>query len=907
MNKYYNRNWNDFFSFNDSKRTGFACIIDIKLPTEDELRALINRERLLNNKKTSILEIDNLSKILLSYSKTKNASIQTIERKLKEIKVFNTENFKNTFNNKFSSISATERLNKMIGLKNAKNEIDSILKGVDPIKRVFNKNKNSIISNRFYSVNKLTLPALEHLAFLGNPGTGKTEVAKLIGEILKENGILESGHLVKVTEKDLCSEYVGGTAPKTYEKIQESIGGILFIDEAYSLTNNQYGKEAITTIIEAMTDLKGEFLIVLAGYTLEISELINTNPGFASRVKRINFENYNDNELGQIMELMFNKKNINISNIKISIPNYCRNLLHNNSSNKNWGNAREIENIISDVMRKIKAEKRDFVKFSDFKNKYWFNKETKVENNKFLKNMIGLTNVIEEINLIENRIKYEITLNEKPKPKNYIFIGNPGTGKTTVAKKMANILYELKVLKNNKIINKTAKDFIGAYIGETENKTLKVLKESLGGILFIDEAHQFGTSNSNGDGQKVIETLVPFMEDNKDKISIIIAGYPKQMEEMLKIDSGFKGRFDKIINFHDYSEEEMLQIFDKKIHKKISKESELDITLLKVFMEIKIIMKDSFANARTVNKFYDRIIDSLAKHNRKEIIKEDVEYVIEEIKKEYNITLNKDKILLEEMTGLSNVKKEIKIIEARIKLEKINNKIVKARNYIFVGNPGTGKTTVAKEMANTFYKQGLLKTNQINEITASSLIGRHVGDTENNTREILEKSIGSLLFIDEAHQLYSSNPNINNSFGKSVINTLVPFMTQHKGELSIIIAGYKKEINDMLKSDQGLKDRFSKVIEFKDYSESEMLEIFLKKLEYKIENNEKSLLINIFKEIKFIMQDKFANARTVEKFYDKLIDEIAIKYSIQNSNNSLIITKEDLNNVLSIIKEEYEK
>lgn len=151
-----------------------------------------------------------------------------------------------------------------------------------------------------------------NMIFSGNPGTGKTSVARVLSKILKEIGVLKKGHMIEVTRTDLVGQYVGQTAPKTLEKIKEAYGGILFIDEAYSLNGggeNDFGREALATIIKEMEDNRDKLVIIMAGYTKEMQELMELNPGLKSRIKfLIEFPDYNDDELMAIFMLLCKKE-----------------------------------------------------------------------------------------------------------------------------------------------------------------------------------------------------------------------------------------------------------------------------------------------------------------------------------------------------------------------------------------------------------------------------------------------------------------------------------------------------------------------------------------------------------------------------------------------------------------------
>lgn len=146
-----------------------------------------------------------------------------------------------------------------------------------------------------------------HMIFKGNPGTGKTTVARILGKLLKGMGVLEKGHVVEVERADLVGEYIGHTAHRVRENVKKALGGILFVDEAYSLARGgekDFGKEAIDTLVKEMEDNRNKFILILAGYKHEMEYFLNTNPGLRSRFPiQIDFPDYTIEELLQIAEI----------------------------------------------------------------------------------------------------------------------------------------------------------------------------------------------------------------------------------------------------------------------------------------------------------------------------------------------------------------------------------------------------------------------------------------------------------------------------------------------------------------------------------------------------------------------------------------------------------------------------
>lgn len=198
-------------------------------------------------------------------------------------------------------------------------------------------------------------PLVLHMIFKGNPGTGKTTVARLVGKLFKEMDILQKGHLIEVERADLVGEYIGHTAQKTREVIRKSIGGILFVDEAYSLARGgekDFGKEAIDALVKSMEDYKENFIVILAGYREEMNKFLQTNPGLRSRFPiHLEFPDYSVAELMEIAETMVKQRQYYFSeeaNEKL-LSLLRKNCLFGHEHN---GNARMVRNLIERAIRK---------------------------------------------------------------------------------------------------------------------------------------------------------------------------------------------------------------------------------------------------------------------------------------------------------------------------------------------------------------------------------------------------------------------------------------------------------------------------------------------------------------------------------------------------------------------------
>ena len=298
-----------------------------------------------NNKNEAIL----LCRYISDATKHKNAQITKIAISTKDalISYYGYKELKNICSNKtnqeedYSLEELMTQLNSLIGLEKVKSKVNDLI--------AFQKVQLLRKAEGLHTT-KNTM----HLAFTGNAGTGKTTVARIVGRIYKKIGLLSKGHFMEVSRTDLIAGYQGQTALKVKEVIDKAKGGVLFIDEAYSITENDhsdsYGRECLTELTKALEDYRQDLVVIVAGYPEPMEKFFDSNPGLKSRFNSfIMFENYNDEELFNILQNICDKEDYFISdNLKVEIKKHLsRETMH---EKKQFSNGRYIRNLFEELI-----------------------------------------------------------------------------------------------------------------------------------------------------------------------------------------------------------------------------------------------------------------------------------------------------------------------------------------------------------------------------------------------------------------------------------------------------------------------------------------------------------------------------------------------------------------------------
>lgn len=806
-----------------------------------------------------------------------------------------------------------------LAVESVKQELDQII-GLDTVKEyVLNLENNLSVQNLRAQKGLKVADISMHMIFTGNPGTGKTTIARIIAKYLKAIGVLSSGHLREVSRSDLVGQYVGQTAILTTDVIKSAIGGVLFIDEAYSLCrdkNDTFGLEAVDALVKGIEDYRDDLVVILAGYVDEMEAFLKINTGLKSRFPNmVEFPDYTPEEMYKIAQLTAKGKGYVISDdcTELMLEEFERKQIKGRNDS---GNGRLVRNMVeaailnqSQRIAKDNTQDLELLTVDDFelKEKKAFDLEEK------LSSIIGLEDVKDFI-----RTQYHVILAREKRKKadvkvdttqslNMIFSGNPGTGKTTMARVVAEMFHAMGLLKSGHLVEVDKGDLIAEYVGQTANKTEEVFKSALGGVLFIDEAYAI-TNDGSSYGQECIDTLVKLIEDYRGELLVILAGYSKEMNEFMKANSGLESRFPLKIEFPDYSAEELFEIGKLMIANKGFTLSDDAVWLFKdAVYELKRHATANSGNGRMVRNYIDEIIRkqssriALSEVGAEEltiILPTDIEDNLDN-EAEYDLEAELSKVV-----GLDAVKNYIRSLNARLMVQEERKKhglkvnTAQTLHMIFMGNPGTGKTMMARTIANVLYNMGIISSNKLVETDRSGLVAGYVGQTALKTRQVIESALGGVLFIDEAYALAQGG---ENDFGQEAIDTLVKMMDDNRERLVVILAGYYDDMQNFLAQNAGLESRFPNHIEFEDYSVEELLNIaenMYKDQGYELSQDARTLLVQNFEEGK--KQPQFGNGRYVRNVFEKSLNCQAMRLSQMESISTAdlsIITAEDIKEV----------
>lgn len=520
--------------------------------------------------------------------------------------------------------------------------------------------------------------------------------------------------------------------------------------------------------------------------------------------------------------------------------------------------------------------------------------------------LVGLSGVKREVRSLVQQVRAmqmraEQGLKVPDLARHLVFAGAPGTGKTVVARILGKIFYGLGLIERESVVETARADLVAEYVGQTAPRVMAAVGRALGGILFIDEAYALAAkgSASSDFGREAIDTLVKAMEDNRERLTVVVAGYSDLMERFLDSNPGLRSRFTRFITFDDYSGAELTEIFCRMA---AADDYTVDDAVRQALISRFATMNksESFGNARAVRQLFgdavarqsERIV-SIPGLDRAGLMELSLGDVFPEAVPELSGEPTDGEIgevfaAIDQLVGLESVKSEMRSmvnISRNMNHRRLQGLPVPeiARHFVFSGPPGTGKTTVATHLARILRILGLLERGHLIAVSRADLVAEWVGQTAPKTRDVVNRALDGVLFIDEAYTLSPRNGTLND-FGQEAIDTILLAMEEHRDRLTVVVAGYTDLMHDFLRSNPGLESRFTREIEFPPYSAAELTEVFERmasaagyttgvavqqKLEALFEHEKRS--------------ENFGNARAARKVFETAVQRMADRLAAASS------------------------
>lgn len=727
-------------------------------------------------------------------------------------------------------VSKKDILDELMGLDVPKNKVREL---VGTVKTIISQRGKSVLN----SINMNVL-------ITGPSGSGKSRLLFAVGDYMRQEGMF------KAEECETFSPLV----IETLDLAEKPLKAIV-LDDAHKLLPADKEEELTGTALEYIFEnsrlrlLSGDDrLVIIVSGSQEFQDYVDKRPELKNQFAlNIRLPEYSPTEVAQICEAIL-RDNYNLSLAQEAREKLCRVFNYERRHSDKFGNAHLAASKANELMmmasRRSRGKVPTEVVADDVTGREYVPKtleEVMQEFDKYvgvdeIKNtMVGIVNSIKSFQKLHPDKTYELK-------DHYLFLGNPGTGKTTMARVFADALSAMGILPSGQLVEVAPKDLKGQYMGHTGPKVDAVFDRAMGGVLFIDEAYDMWGGENDTFGNEAVTALIKNVEDRRGKLVVILAGYPREMGVFATANPGISSRFNTTIHFRDYNGAELTEIARRMVKAQgYTLDEQADKVIDKFFEKMYISRKKDFANAREVRNAVDRAIKAQNTRIQEEMKRPDFDVSGEFVLTMADFTgenehppMSVDEVIatLDDLIGMEDIKQEIRKLANvamvnRLRMERgLGTAALQPVNIILTGNPGTGKTTIAKRLGQVLHAAGVLSSDKVVEREAKTILSSYVNASGQNMDKAVDEAMGGVLFIDEAYNLLPQ-PGSTNNTGNEALDALMTRMENDKGKFVVVIAGYKDRMEDLIRrGNPGLMSRFNKHFHIDDYSAEALTEIF---------------------------------------------------------------------------------
>ncbi len=469
------------------------------------------------------------------------------------------------------------KLQELIGLKSVKESIKSLVDSV-AVNYQRELEEEPIIE---YSLNRV---------FLGNPGTGKTTIAKLYGEVLADLGLLSNGEVVVRNPSDFVGAVIGQSEKQTNGILAATVGKVLVIDEAYGLYggsaaskggggfSDPYKVAVVDTIVANVHSTPGDDrCVLLLGYRDQMEEMFqNVNPGLSRRFPlstAFTFEDFTQTDMSKILDLKLKQQGFGVTETAKAV---VLDILERARSRPHFGNAGEVDILLNGAKARHQTRlaaretlRRSTLEALDFDEDHGRTENAETNVAQLFSDTIGCERIVAMLQGYQQTARATKNLGLDPKehvPFNFIFRGPPGTGKTTTARRMGKVFYDAGFLASGKVLDCSASDLVGQYVGHTGPKVRQLLDKALGAVLLIDEAYRLREGQF---AKEALDELVDCITKERyhKRLIVILAGYENDVNALLAVNPGLTSRFSEVLDFNSLSPAHCFELLGKNVLK----------------------------------------------------------------------------------------------------------------------------------------------------------------------------------------------------------------------------------------------------------------------------------------------------------------------------------------------------